>query len=60
MVKHTKTIRRQRLTNCLSVFDHSIGLVLKGLKGKDLDQQHEIDIETSQGRVASLYVSKPR
>ena len=31
MVKHTQTIRRQRLTNCLSVFDLSVGLALKEL-----------------------------
>ena len=29
MIKHTQTIRR--LTNCLSVFDHFVGLALKGL-----------------------------
>ena len=32
MVKHTQTIRRQKPTNCLSVFDHFVGLALKGLK----------------------------
>ena len=31
MVKHTQTIRRQQLTNGLSVFDHFVGLVPKGL-----------------------------
>ena len=31
MVKHTQTIRRLVLTNCLSVFDHFVGLTLKGL-----------------------------
>ena len=31
MVKHTQTIRQQQLTNCLSVFDHFVKLVLKGL-----------------------------
>ena len=31
MVKHTQTIRRQEPTNYLSVFDHFVGLVLKGL-----------------------------
>ena len=31
MVKHTQTIRRQKPTNCLSVFDHFLGLTLKGL-----------------------------
>ena len=32
MVKHTQTIRRQKPTNCLSVFDHFVGLALEGLK----------------------------
>ena len=31
MVKHTETIRRQKPTNCLSVFEHFVGLALKGL-----------------------------
>ena len=31
MVKHTHTIRRQKPTNCLSVFDDFVGLALKGL-----------------------------
>ena len=31
MVKHTQTICRQKLTNCLSVFDHFVGLVFEGL-----------------------------
>ena len=31
MVKHTQKIRRQQLTNCLRVFDHSVWLVLKEL-----------------------------
>ena len=32
MVKQTQTIRRQKPTNCLSVFDHFAGLELKGLR----------------------------
>ena len=32
MVKHIQAIRRQKPTNCLSVFDHFVGLWLKGLK----------------------------
>ena len=32
MVKHTQTIRRQEPENFLSVFDHFVGLTLKGLK----------------------------
>ena len=31
MVKHTQTIRRQKPTNCFSVFDHFVVLALKGL-----------------------------
>ena len=31
MVKHTQTIRRLMPTNCLIVFDHFVGLALKGL-----------------------------
>ena len=31
MVKHTQTIRWQQATNCLSVFDHFVGVVLKEL-----------------------------
>ena len=31
MVKHTQTIRHFLLTNCLGVFDHFVGLTLKGL-----------------------------
>ena len=43
MVKHTQTIRRQQPTNCLSVFDHFVQLVLKGLRGKvqrDIAKRH--------------------
>ena len=43
MVKHTQTIHRQIVdellpTNCLSVFDHFMGLALKGLKLKQLSR----------------------
>ena len=31
MVKHTQTIPWQQPTNCLSVIDHFVGLVLKEL-----------------------------
>ena len=30
MVKQTQTIRRQQPKNCLSVFDHFVGLAFKG------------------------------
>ena len=32
MIKHTQTIRRFLLTNCLNVFDHFVGLALKELR----------------------------
>ena len=31
---NTQTIRQLLPTNCLSLFDHFVGLVLKGLKGQ--------------------------
>ena len=31
MIKYTETIRREMRTNSLSVFDHFVGLTLKGL-----------------------------
>ena len=35
MFKHTQTIRRLLLTNCLSVLNHFVGLALKGLKSAE-------------------------
>ena len=35
MVKHTQKIRRLLPTNCLSVFEHFVGLALKGLNQTD-------------------------
>ena len=32
MVKHTQTVCRLLRTNCLSVFDHFVGMTVKGLK----------------------------
>ena len=32
MVKHNEKIFRQKLTNCLSVFDNFVGLALQGLR----------------------------
>ena len=40
MVKHTQAIRRQHPTNCLSVFGHFVGLVLKGLKISQNSQEN--------------------
>ena len=41
MIKHTQTICRQQLTNFLSVFDHFVGLALKGLR-RDVSPLAEI------------------
>ena len=38
MVKQTQIIRRQQLTNCLSVLDHFVGLALKGLNLNGLEE----------------------
>ena len=35
MVKHTQTTCRQQPTNCLSVFDHFVGLALEGLRKQE-------------------------
>ena len=43
MVKHTQKIRWQIAENCLSVFDHFVGLALKGLKGYALSKKHKIE-----------------
>ena len=43
MVKHTQTIRRQQPTNCLSVFDHFVGLAFKGLKDKQKFQNNFVE-----------------
>ena len=47
MVKHIQTLRRLLLTNCLSVFDHFVGLVLKGLTISTYYFSFEILIEFS-------------
>ena len=39
MVKHTQTICRQQPANCLTVFDHFVGLVLKGLTGREPNEE---------------------
>ena len=42
MVKHTQTIRPQQPTNCLSVFDHFVGLTLRV---KAYNSIHKFDIK---------------
>ena len=39
MVKHTQTIRQLLPTNCLSVYDHFVGLALKGLTSNSLNNK---------------------
>ena len=36
MAKHTQKFGRQQSTNCLTVFDHFVGLVFKGLISENL------------------------
>ena len=54
MVKHTQTIRRQ--SNCLSVFDHFVGLALKGLilteatDHRHLEKQKQLFADVPQNR----------
>ena len=51
MVKHTQTIRRLLPTNCLSVFDHFVGLALKELRDKPSMQ----DINFKEGLQQILF-----
>ena len=44
MVKHTEAIRWTLSTNCLSVFDHFVGLALKGLMISKLNLVFECKI----------------
>ena len=39
MAKHIQTICRQQPTNCLSVFEHLVGLAPKGLKVNSKDAE---------------------
>ena len=51
MVKHTQTIRGLLLTNCLSVFDHFVGLAPKGLSIK----LAEVYLEPSQRSLMVIF-----
>ena len=46
MVKYTQTIRWQQATNCLSVFDHFVGLARKRLEHWQFDKFEEISMKT--------------
>ena len=47
MVKHTETIRCQQPTNCLSIFDHFVGLALKGLSLTLVNNIHTFTVSIS-------------
>ena len=53
-VKHTQASRRQQPTNCLSVFDQFMGLVLKGLIF-GFGSMFQIHISPFLHRVIKLY-----
>ena len=44
MVKQTQRTRRQKPTNCLSVFDHFVGLAIKGFRYALIDPEFEEDL----------------
>ena len=51
MVKHTQTICQLLPTNCLSVFDHFVGLVFKGL---NLYWGNTVFVESSSGNLTKF------
>ena len=53
MVKHTKTICQLLPMNCLSVFDHFVGLALKGLRFNELCRASSGDTKGSTPNFAS-------
>ena len=48
MVKSTQTFRRQKPENCLSVFEHFVGLARKGLKICDITADWKIKVFLSK------------
>ena len=60
MVKHTPTIRRLLPTNCLSVYDHFMGLTLKGLKLKYWLQKNQWYSNLRFHNYIVLYLFFPR
>ena len=56
MAKHTQTIRRQEPMNCLRVFDHHVGLALKGLNKISLhelrmSQLNDLEVAPSRSKI---------
>ena len=52
MVKHPQTNRQQKPTNCLSVFDHFVGLAPKGSRKDSVQHKTPISFE----KEAALYI----
>ena len=44
MIKHTQTNRRQFAANCLTVFDHFVGLAFNGLNYNQWKKEGKIPI----------------
>ena len=61
MVKHTQTFLRQQPTNSLSVFDHFVGLELKGLtyKKKEKPQKENLVAMQTLSFIISHYKVRP-
>ena len=57
MAKHTQTIRHKQQRNCLSVFDHFLGVALKGLgQMSKLLRQPALRVHSIVRFECSLYV----
>ena len=61
MVKHNQTIRRLLSTNCLSVFEHFVGLTLQGLKHQNPSEEKKetsgIRKKSRQSNISSKVIS---
>ena len=59
MVKHTQTIRWQQPANCLSVFDHFVGLVLKEFKViQNIENKNNVQKTRDRSRTFSEAVAQ--
>ena len=57
MVKHTQTTCRQQPTNCFNVFEHSVGLALKGLISRAINPFHPTGLYLYLPGFYNLYFS---
>ena len=55
MVKHTQTVRWEQQTNCLSVFEHFVGLALKGLNWRTGKPKEQEKNRKNQNRKITLW-----